>query len=151
MGPKKFFVRKVGVLATMRISFFLFWLVGLFGAVLYGALFLLAFQVSPEAFRGDDLEPWVEVPGGAGAVFVVIGGFFGSVVVAVLGSMAMGFAAAVYNFLSRVIGGFTLELEEDPLRLGPIVPSETPPSLPPRREFGDTEVRVAERFRAQTP
>lgn len=102
MIPTRHEVSRIGVLSAIRIGFFLSWIAGILLACLYGLLYHFVFRFDPESFEAQIVQMGVDTNG---VVFVVIGGFFLSIVCAFLGAIGVGVLAAAYNGLAHVVGG----------------------------------------------
>ena len=102
-------VRRIGVLSSAKIAFFVYWALGIIMTLFYGfTLALLSFvdpgQIDPEFSK---MSRFV---GGLGAMVVLLLGFFLSLLYAVMGATGTALVAIAYNLLARMVGGVEVEL-----------------------------------------
>ena len=121
-------VRRIAIGSVIRVAFFLYWFVGLMITIVYGIFFLFLSAIAPTALDSE-FPGMGRMIGGLGAVAVVVGGFFLSIVYAVVSAIFVAALAALYNMLVRVVGGITFSLaattgEESAHRPAPLSPSE---------------------------
>jgi hypothetical protein len=102
-------LRRIGVLSTAKIAFFIYWAIGIVMALMYGALFGVMSAIDPTSMD-PELGGLNSLIGGMGAVVLMLVGLFLSVVYGVFAAVAVGLAAAGYNLLARIIGGVEIEL-----------------------------------------
>jgi hypothetical protein len=105
----KHHVRRIGVLSSAKIAFFVYWALGIIMTLFYGfTLALLSFvdpgQIDPEFSK---MSRFV---GGLGAMVVLLLGFFLSLLYAVMGAVGTALVVLAYNLLARMVGGIEVEL-----------------------------------------
>ena len=102
-------LRRIGVLSTAKIAFFIYWAIGIVMALMYGALFGIMSALDPSSVD-PELGGLNSLIGGMGAVVLMLVGLFLSVVYGVFAAVAVGLAMAGYNLLARIIGGVEVDL-----------------------------------------
>lgn len=102
-------LRRIGVLSTAKIAFFIYWAIGIVMALMYGALFGVISALDPSSVD-PELGGLNSLIGGMGAVVLTLVGLFFSVVYGVFAAVAVGLAVAGYNLLARIIGGVEVDL-----------------------------------------
>jgi hypothetical protein len=122
-------VRRLGVLSVLRVSFFIYWCLGLVGGLLYGFVFLLIYASDPTVFP-PELGPMERVAGGLGVIFMLIAGLFFSILYAIFASVATALLAAVYNGLARMIGGIRMDVDAGAFTEGMPATASYPPPPP---------------------
>ena len=121
-------VRRISVVSVLKISFFLYWALGLCMALLYGGMLLVFTAILPDSMSSE-FSGMSRLVGGIGAIAVVFLGFFFSILYAAVAALFSAAAAALYNVLAGIIGG--LEVEIDAPAAAPAAPSAAPPPPPP--------------------
>ena len=91
-------LRRIGVLSTAKIAFFIYWAIGIVMALMYGALFGIMSALDPSSVD-PELGGLNSLIGGMGAVVLMLVGLFLSVVYGVFAAVAVGLAMAGYNLL----------------------------------------------------
>lgn len=107
----KYMIRRVSPVSVFRITFFLYWVVGIIVAVMYGVFFGIMAMI-PGVLDDPEMGGLGQVMGGIGAFAIIVGGFFVSILYGVFGAGTSVLLAIAYNALARTVGGFEMELEE---------------------------------------
>lgn len=107
-------LRRISVGSVFRVSFFLYWLVGLIFTAFYGVAFLAFSSVLPSLFFESEVPRLGGLFGGLGAVAIFFVGFFAALCYAVFSAIATAIACWAYNALAGVIGGIEVTLEAPP-------------------------------------
>jgi hypothetical protein len=104
-------IRRVSAVSVFRVSFFLYWLIGIVVAICYGVFFGIMALI-PGVLDDPEWGGMGQLIGGIGAFALIVGGFFMSILYGVFGAIVSALLALAYNLIARTIGGFELELEE---------------------------------------
>lgn len=142
-------LRRIGVLSTAKIAFFIYWAIGIVMALVYGALFGMMSALDPTSVD-PELSGLGSLIGGMGAIVLTLVGLFLSVVYGIFAAVAVALAAAGYNLLARLLGGIEFELV--PSGGAGSAGSAIPPASPSRTDVVWTPVTPpAESFPPASP